>query len=192
MGSFKDIEDTSVTRGIEWELEINRTKAAQYGAGLSDVGASVQMVTNGIKVGEYRPLNLDREVDIRVRFPKSERNIDQLSNLNVQTVKGLVPVSSFVETNIKPATKSISRKGGKRVHSIAANTVEGAIPSVQIKKVKDWLETQDLGRGVTVGYDGFDKYNKEAADYLVLGFIAMLFVMLIVCLLYTSPSPRDS
>ena len=152
------------TRGIEWELEINRTKAAQYGAGLSDVGASVQMVTNGIKVGEYRPLNLDREVDIRVRFPKSERNIDQLENLNVQTQKGLVPVSSFVDTNIKPATKSISRKGGKRVHSIAANTVEGAVPSVQIKKVKDWLATQDLGRGVSVGDDGFDKYNKEAAD----------------------------
>jgi len=180
MGSFKDIEDTSVTRGIEWELEINRTKAAQYGAGLSDVGASVQMVTNGIKVGEYRPLNLDREVDIRVRFPKSERNIDQLQNLNVQTMKGLVPVSSFVETNIQPATKSISRKGGKRVHSISANTVEGAVASVQIKKVKDWLETEDLGRGVTVGFDGFDKYNKEAADFLVLGFITMLFVMLIV------------
>ena len=144
------------------------------------MGASVQMVTNGIKVGEYRPLNLDREVDIRVRFPKSERNIDQLENLNVQTQKGLVPVSSFVDTNIKPATKSISRKGGKRVHSIAANTVEGAVPSVQIKKVKDWLATQDLGRGVSVGDDGFDKYNKEAADYLVFGFIAMLFVMLIV------------
>jgi multidrug efflux pump len=180
MGSFIDIEDTTVTRGIEWELQINRTKAAQYGAGLSDVGASVQMVTNGIKVGEYRPLNLDREVDIRVRFPKSERNIDQLGNLNVQTMKGLVPVSSFVETNIKPATKSISRKDGKRVHSISANTVDGAIPSVQIKKVKDWLATQDLGRGVSVGDDGFDKYNKEAADFLVLGFIAMLFVMLIV------------
>ena len=180
IGSFIDIEDTTVTRGIEWELEINRTKAAQYGAGLSDVGASVQMVTNGIKVGEYRPLNLDREVDIRIRFPKAERNIDQLGNLNVQTNKGLVPVSSFVETNIKPATKSISRKSGKRVHSLSANTVEGAIASVQIKKVKDWLETADLGKGVTVGFDGFDKYNKEAADYLVLGFIAMLFVMLIV------------
>jgi multidrug efflux pump len=180
LGSFIDIEDTTVTRGIEWELEINRTKAAQYGAGLSDVGASVQMVTNGIKVGEYRPLNLDREVDIRVRFPKSERNIDQLESLNVQTSKGLVPVSSFVETNIQPATKSISRKGGKRVHSISARTVEGAIPSVQIQKVKNWLNTADLGKGVTIGYDGFDKYNQEAANYLVLGFIAMLFVMLIV------------
>ena len=193
IGSFIEIEDTTVNRGIEWELEINRTKAAQYGAGLSDVGAAVQMVTNGIKVGEYRPLNLDREVDIRIRFPKSERNIDQLGNLNVQTQKGLVPVSSFVETNIKPATKSISRQDGKRVHSLAARTVEGAIPSVQIKKVKDWLKTADLGKNVIVGFDGFDKYNQEAAEYLVLGFIGMLFVMLIVlvCLLYTSPSPRD-
>ena len=180
IGSFIEIEDTSVNRGIEWELEINRTKAAQYGAGLSDVGAAVQMVTNGIKVGEYRPLNLDREVDIRIRFPKSERNIDQLGNLNVQTQKGLVPVSSFVETNIKPATKSISRQDGKRVHSLAARTVEGAIPSVQIKKVKDWLKTADLGKNVIVGFDGFDKYNQEAAEYLVLGFIGMLFVMLIV------------
>ncbi|MDG1120004.1 MAG: efflux RND transporter permease subunit [SAR86 cluster bacterium] len=180
IGSFIEIEDTTVTRGIEWELEINRTKAAQYGAGLSDVGAAVQMVTNGIKVGEYRPLNLDREVDIRIRFPKSERNIDQLGNLNVQTQKGLVPVSSFVETNIKPATKSISRQDGKRVHSLAARTVEGAIPSVQIKKVKDWLKTADLGKDVIVGFDGFDKYNQEAAEYLVLGFIGMLFVMLIV------------
>ncbi len=180
IGSFIEIEDTTVTRGIEWELEINRTKAAQYGAGLSDVGAAVQMVTNGIKVGEYRPLNLDREVDIRIRFPKSERNIDQLGNLNVQTQKGLVPVSSFVETNIKPGTKSISRQDGKRVHTLAARTVEGAIPSVQIKKVKEWLKTADLGKNVIVGFDGFDKYNQEAAEYLVLGFIGMLFVMLIV------------
>ena len=164
LGSFVDIEDSTVTRGIEWELQINRTKAAQYGAGLSDVGASVQMVTNGIKVGEYRPLNLDREVDIRVRFPKSERNIDQLGNLNVQTMKGLVPVSSFVDTNIKPATKSITRKDGKRVHSLSARVVDGAIPSVQIKKVKDWLETVDLGQGIAVSDDGFDKYN-QAVSY---------------------------
>jgi len=177
---FTNIEDSSDRRGIEWELNIDRTKAAQYGAGLSDVGTAVQMVTNGIKVGEYRPLNLDREVDIRVRFPKNERNIDQLGKLNIQTMKGLVPVSSFVETNIKPATKSITRQNGKRVEKLSAETMPGVIPSAKIKQIKDWLDTTDLGKGVTVEFDGFDKYNKEAADYLVIGFIGMLFVMLIV------------
>ncbi len=51
---------------------------------------------------------------------------------------------------------------------------------MQIKKVKEWLKTADLGKNVIVGFDGFDKYNQEAAEYLVLGFIGMLFVMLIV------------
>ena len=177
---FTNIEDSSDRRGIEWELNIDRTKAAQYGAGLSDVGTAVQMVTNGIKVGEYRPLNLDREVDIRVRFPKEERNIDQLEKLNIQTLKGLVPVSSFVEINIKPATKSITRQNGKRVEKLSAETMPGVVPSDKIKQIKEWLAVTDLGKGVTVEFDGFDKYNQEAADYLILGFIGMLFVMLIV------------
>jgi multidrug efflux pump len=177
---FTDVRDTTETRGIEWELNIDRTKAAQYGAGLSDVGAAVQMVTNGIKVGEYRPLNLDREVDIRVRFPKSERNIDQLEKLNIQTQRGLVPVSSFVNTNIKPATKTISRQDGMRVQKLSAETMPGVIASVKIKQIKNWLEVTDLGKGITVEFDGFDKYNQEATDYLILGFITMLFVMLIV------------
>ena len=175
-----DIRDSSETRGIEWELNIDRTKAAQYGAGLSDVGAAVQMVTNGIKVGEYRPLNLDREVDIRVRFPKSERNIDQLEKLNVQTQKGLVPVSSFVNTTIKPATKTITRQDGKRVQQISAEKMPGVIASDKIRQIKSWLKATDLGRGITVEFDGFDKYNKESSDFLVAGFITMLFVMLIV------------
>jgi len=175
-----DIRDSSETRGIEWELNIDRTKAAQYGAGLSDVGAAVQMVTNGIKVGEYRPLNLDREVDIRVRFPKSERNIDQLEKLNIQTMKGLVPVSSFVNTAIKPATKTITRQDGKRVQQLSAETMPGVIASNKIRQIKNWLKVTDLGRGVTVEFDGFDRYNQEAADFLILGFITMLFVMLIV------------
>ena len=175
-----DIRDSSDTRGIEWELNIDRTKAAQYGAGLSDVGAAVQMVTNGIKVGEYRPLNLDREVDIRVRFPKSERNIDQLEQLNIQTQRGLVPVSSFVNTTIKPATKTISRKDGKRVEQIAADNMPGVVASEKIRQIKRWLNNTDLGRGITVEFDGFDRYNKESSDFLIMGFITMLFVMLIV------------
>ena len=180
MNGIMEVDDTRSLPGIEWVINVDRELAGKYGVDVSIIGSIVQLVTNGILVDKYRPDDSEDEVDIRVRFPKSERNIDQLENLNVQTMKGLVPVSSFVETNIQPATKSISRKGGKRVHSIAANTVEGAIPSVQIKKVKDWLDAEDLGRGVTVNFDGFDKYNKEAADFLVLGFITMLFVMLIV------------
>ena len=35
---------------------------------VSDVGALVQMLTNGFKVGEYRPDDAKDEVEIRARF----------------------------------------------------------------------------------------------------------------------------
>jgi len=42
------------------------------------MGNAVQMITNGIKITDYRPDDTDDEVDIRVRFPYSERNLGQL------------------------------------------------------------------------------------------------------------------
>ena len=46
-------------------------------------------------------------------------------------MKGLVPA---VRNKYSALKKKYFQERGKRVHSIAANTVEGAIPSVQIKK----------------------------------------------------------
>ena len=45
-----------------------KQKAAQLGVSVSDVGALVQMLTNGFKVGEYRPDDAKDEVEIRARF----------------------------------------------------------------------------------------------------------------------------
>ncbi|MDG2060259.1 MAG: efflux RND transporter permease subunit [SAR86 cluster bacterium] len=174
------LEDSVQQRGIEWRLKIDKTRAAQFGASLTDVGAAVQMVTNGIKVGEYRPLDVDDEVDIRVRFPKEQRNLDALDELSVKTNKGIISVSSFVESRPQPATGYISRKDGKRVFSISADKKEGVVISDKIKQIKDWISNNDLGPGVSVEFGGFDKYNKEASDYLVSAFILSLFIMLIL------------
>ena len=54
-------------------------------------------MTAGVKVGEYRPEDLDEEVDIRVRFPAEQRRLDQFDDLTVNTRFGQAPLSSFVE-----------------------------------------------------------------------------------------------
>ena len=38
---------------LEWRLVVDRAKAALAGADVSAVGLAVQMLTNGVKVGEY-------------------------------------------------------------------------------------------------------------------------------------------
>ena len=175
-----DVENTLPKRGLEWKLVIDKTRAAQFGASTNDVGAAVQMVTNGIKVGEYRPLDADEEIDIRVRFPKSERNIDQLERLNIRTNKGMVSVSSFVESKPVPETTVIKRMDGKRVYSVTAEKGQGVIVSEKIRQIKEWLAVTDLGPGITIKYGGFEKYNTEAFTYLVNAFILTLFLMMIM------------
>ena len=138
------------------------------------------MVTGGIKVGEYRPLDADRELDIRVRFPKSERNIDQLEKLNVKTNKGLVAVSSFLESKAVPETTSIQRLDGKRVYKISAEKEKGVVVSEKMRQIKEWMSTADLGQGISINYGGFERYNAEATNYLVNAFILTLFLMMIM------------
>ena len=83
-GQFTNIEDDGAKPGLEWQLKIDRSLAATYGADAALVGSSVQMVTNGLWLGEYRPDDVDDELDIRVRFPEHKRNIDRLDNIRVK------------------------------------------------------------------------------------------------------------
>src|SRR5690606_1054629 len=69
-----DITDSRPIPGIEWRLRVDRDQAARFGADITTVGNAIQLVTNGIKIGDYRPHDADDEVDIRVRFPPADRD----------------------------------------------------------------------------------------------------------------------
>ena len=98
---------------VEWSVEVDKQKAAQLGVSVSDVGALVQMLTSGFKVGEYRPDDAKDEVEIRARFPDSDRTITGIRDLNVVTRQGTVPVSSFVQVVPKENRQTVNRKNGK-------------------------------------------------------------------------------
>ena len=82
---IRDLDDGLPLPGIDWKIEVDKAEAAKYGAGVSTVGTAVQLVTNGIKVTEYRPSDSDKAVDILVRFPSDRRSLDQIDELRVQT-----------------------------------------------------------------------------------------------------------
>ena len=55
MSELRDVEDTRPLPGIEWDLDINREMASRFGVNAQSIGTAVQLVTNGILVGKYRP-----------------------------------------------------------------------------------------------------------------------------------------
>ncbi len=177
LGGFVDVEDDRPLPGIEWRLQVNREQAARYGADVALLGNAVQMVTNGIKVSEYRPDDQDDEVDIRVRFPYAERNLDQLDQLRVPTEKGMVPITNFVTLEPAPKIGTLKRVDARRVITLQADVAEGLLVDDRLTELRRALATAALDPEVKLVFKGEDEDQREAANFLTSAFLSALFLM---------------
>ncbi|WP_413664355.1 efflux RND transporter permease subunit [Microbulbifer sp. CNSA002] len=180
IGGLRDIVNTAPLPGIEWEVKVDRAKAALYGADLTEVGRAVQLVTNGVRVAEYRPDDTDEEVDIRIRYPRSARGIAALDQLKVNTVQGTVPISSFVHTEAMPKVDKIERIDGITRMQIKADAQEGILPDDKVKEIRKWLQTNPVDNRVELLFRGADEEQNESFQFLGIAFLLALFLMFIL------------
>ncbi|MGE0117004.1 MAG: efflux RND transporter permease subunit [Dongiaceae bacterium] len=172
-----DIEDTRSIPGIEWQVEVDRAQAAKYGVDVTAVGNVIQLITRGLKFGDYRPDDSDDEIDIVARFPDSQRTIDELDRLRVQTNVGLVPIGNFVTRTPKHAVGVINRVDGERVLNVRANVGPGVLADSKLQEVRSWLQTADLDPRIDITYRGQDQEQQEAGEFLMKAFVIALFLM---------------
>lgn len=189
LADIQDLEDTRPLPGIEWEMKVDREEAGRYNAGITSVGAMIQLVTNGVLLGKYRPDDSEDELDIRVRLPADQRSIDQLSQLRLRTQNGQVPISNFVTMNPVKKVSSISRLDGQYVMNIKANLVDGAkfesrdlTPDDKIAEIQKWLSSQDWPASVNLLFRGADEDQKKSGEFLGKAAIGALFMMFIILL----------
>jgi multidrug efflux pump len=175
-----DITDETPLPGIEWTLSVNRTEAGRYGTDISSVGAIIQLVTNGILVGTYRPDDSTDEVDIRVRLPRQERSLERIQNMRIRTPNGMVPLSNFVTRKVQPAVDSIIRKDGFVSVYVKANAAEGIDPDIKIAEVDAWLKKQTWPEDVKFRFRGGDENKKKSQDFLTKAMLASIFLMFII------------
>ncbi|HZD25378.1 MAG TPA: efflux RND transporter permease subunit, partial [Alphaproteobacteria bacterium] len=180
MNGLIDIEDGRPLPGIEWQMQVNRAQAGRFGTDVATVGSMVQLVTNGVKVGEYRPDDADDELDIRVRYPSDYRNLDQLDHLRVQTQQGLVPIGNFVTRTPQPKTGTLRRTDGERSIKVQANVKPGVLADDEVREIRQWMQTVRIDPEVSVRFKGADEDQKEAGQFLVKAFGVALFVMAII------------
>ncbi len=180
MDSLLDVEDSRALPGIEWQVKVDRAQAGRFNADILTVGKVVQLVTNGIKVGEYRPDDADEEVEIRLRFPHGYRNISQLDQLRVQTSHGQVPISNFVTRTPRQRSGLLRRTDGQRVLKVQASVAPGLLPDDKVNEIRAWMATQSFDPEVGIRFKGADRDQKEAAAFLKKAFGIALFVMAII------------
>lgn len=175
-----DIEDSRPLPGIDWVLRVDRAQAGRFGADITSVGNAVQLVTNGVKIGDYRPDDADEEIDIRVRFPADMRNLDAFDQLRLETRLGQVAISSFVERVAEPTTGKLKRIDGKRVITLQANVAPGVLPDDKVREIKAWMADQPFDSNVAISFRGQDEETAAAGRFLGQAFFIGLFLMAII------------
>ncbi|MEH6558150.1 MAG: efflux RND transporter permease subunit [Oceanicoccus sp.] len=174
------IDDTTPVPGIEWEIKVDRASASMVGADVTVAGTAIQLLTNGVMIGQYRPDDAEEEVDIRIRYPADERGIFQLDQLRVNTINGQVPLSSFVTREPKAKVSSISRLDGKRVMSVRADTTDDVVPATVVEHMTEWLETADIPDGINIQFRGSNEEQQESAAFVGTAFVLALLLMAIL------------
>ena len=176
-----NIEDSRPLPGIDWQLKVDRAQAAKLGANIGVVGEAVQMVTNGYKVGEYRPDDSIDELDIIVRYPEDWRTIEQLDHIRLAADGGAVPVSSFVERRAQPRVGTVNRVDGQRVMTVKADLAEGVLADDKVRELQAWLKAEaKLDPRISVEFKGEDEEQKKAEAFLMKAFGVAIFIMAII------------
>jgi multidrug efflux pump len=177
---LRDIDDTRALPGIEWKLHVDRAQAALYGADVSQVGVAVQLVTNGVKVGEFRPEKADDAVDIRVRYPSLERGLSALDDLKINTSTGLVPISNFVKREPSPSVDTLQRIDGIAVKFIRADVADGVLADDVVRKIQAFIEAETFPAAVSIAFRGANEEQRQSMAFVQLAFLMSLLLMFVL------------
>ena len=179
-----DFEDSLPLPGVDWELIVDRAEAGRLGLNVGRIGSAIQFLTEGALVGKYRPLDVEEEVDIRIRYPKSARDLSQLDTLRIQTPQGAVPLSSVVKRVAKPRLDKIESRDLLQNYVVKANTLKGYATNKQVEELEKWIaEEAQIPSDIEIKFLGQAEENAATAQFGKTAAMAILFMMGVILLL---------
>ena len=150
-GKLVDV-DTDYQLGMpELRITPDRQRAADVGVSIESVATTLNALVGGVRVGKYSTGG--RRIDVRMRLLKDQRSRpEDLSLLKVRTNSGaLVPLSSLVTQEERPALQAITRKDRERAISIFANVAPTSNQEAALAEVERLEKELPGGTRVVLG-----------------------------------------
>jgi multidrug efflux pump subunit AcrB len=162
------------------ELRIvpDRDRAADLGVRVEEVATTINALVGGVRSGKYS--SGGRRIDIRTRLLANQRTRpEDLSRLRLRTASGeLVPLSSLVKEEERPALQSVTRRDRERAISIYGNVAPGKSQSEALAYV------EEISKGLPPGYravlGGSSVAFRESMGQLVFALILGIIVAYMV------------
>jgi hydrophobe/amphiphile efflux-1 (HAE1) family protein len=150
-GKVVDV-DTDYQLGMpELRITPDRARAADLGVPIQSVATTINALVGGVRVGKYSTGG--RRIDVRMRLLADQRSRpEDLSVLKVRTASGaLVPLSSLVTQEERPALQAITRRDRERAISIYGNVAPGSNQQEALATVEQLAKELPGGVRVVAG-----------------------------------------
>lgn len=179
---LQDIEDTLPIPGIEWRIEIDRVEAAKFDIDISILGNFVRLITNGVKLSTYRPIDTDEEIDILLRLPKKNRHLGELDRFRVSSDEGSVPASNFVSRTPSQPSGTLTRVDRRRIVSLKSDVKPGVLVDEKLTEIRENITALGLSPELRIDFKGEDEEQRDAQAFLSRAFGLALFAMGLILL----------
>lgn len=167
----------------------DRQKLASAGISSDTAGFWLRLYATGIKVDSIKldPDSNSAE-DITLRMQKGAGTVEDITNINVPTPTGAVPLASLGKLTLEPNPTLITREDGKRTISVTAGVKSGyTIPQVN-KGLEDYANTKlNLPQGYSWKTGGVNEQNQQSiGDIFKAMFISILLIIVTMVLQFKS------
>ena len=172
--------DTDYQVGMpELRIVPDRDRAADLGVPVEEVATTVNALVGGVRSGKYSTGG--RRIDIRTRLLANQRTRpEDLARLRVRTAGDeLVPLSSLVKEDERPALQSVTRRDRERAISIYGNVAPGKSQSDALTYIESISKDLPPGYRAVLGGSSvaFRESMGQLAFALILGLIVAYMVL---------------
>jgi len=204
-GSRDVTSDTDTGTG-EFHFTLKRDQLNYYGISATAVAMELRTAVYGndsvkiIRNGEETPItiSLDFRTEecknnnkiklIEIRDNKTicrndPQDISQIKNLQIQTPKGLVPVSELANIELKPAITTIRHKETDRLVTVSGYTEGDILPVEIMQAFEEKAKDIDLPVGVTLQIGGEQEDTMESFRSLGVAMIFGIFMIIVILVL---------
>ncbi|MCG3115806.1 MAG: efflux RND transporter permease subunit [Candidatus Manganitrophus sp. SA1] len=145
-GAVIDLDSDYQVGMPELRISPDRARAADLGISVEKVAQTINAMVGGLRVGRYSTEG--RRIDVRLRLLADQRSRpEDLSRLRVRSASDeLIPLSSLVTYEERPALQAITRSDRERAITFFANVAPGRSQDEALTLVKQ------LSKELPVGY----------------------------------------
>ncbi len=186
-----NITSTTQNNGTEFDLTVDRAKAAAFGLTTAQIAQTLGASVQGAKATTITEPNQNIDVMVKLNLnpnyqdpsQTNQTTIDSILNLTVQGANGPVLLGEVLDENLGVANAAIAHKDKNRIETVSAYPDDKTTTSAVVAQFQKELPKLGLPSDVTVSYGGETQDVNQSFEQMFIALIAGLALMFMILII---------